>query len=199
MVRRQSKGFWHLALILALNESFGKTVADVVEAIVGAAFLNNGIENALRVMHVLRFNMPEISEYSDFWRLYAPHAASHKTLHKLPTSTIKTVEEITGYEFHASSLLAEALVCDYDMLTMREINSRRLMAQYRASRSQAMIASSFWAMAFWISVRALNFSHYRILIRADVVWYAFKAYPSLSPGGLSLLKVCILTADIGQH
>ena len=81
-----------------------------MEAIIGAAFYNGSIDTVLKVMKMLRFNIPEIERYSDFWRVYAPHMPSVGATHHLKSHTIKAIEAITGYNFPIPSILAEALV-----------------------------------------------------------------------------------------
>ena len=85
-----------------------QTVADVVEALLGAAFHNGGIETVLEVMQTLRFKMPEIQRYDDFWSTYEPHMVSYKA--SLPAATVNSIKKITGYDFPIPAILAEALV-----------------------------------------------------------------------------------------
>ncbi|EKM59649.1 uncharacterized protein PHACADRAFT_114689 [Phanerochaete carnosa HHB-10118-sp] len=139
-----------------------KTVADVVEAVVGAAFHQGGTDNVLRTMKILQFNMPEIAEHSDFWRVYAPNAPSHKTFCDLPVGTSEAVEAITGFKFHTPAILAEAL-------THGSISNQHMTSYDR-----------------------LEFLGDGIL-DSNIVWYIFKAYPKLSPGGLSLLKAAMVS------
>ena len=82
-----------------------KTVADVVEAIIGAALLSGGQELAFRVTKTLRIDLPLIKEWSDLPRL-EPTDRSRR----LPQNVEKAVATIVGYEFKQAALLAEALV-----------------------------------------------------------------------------------------
>ncbi|KIP10639.1 hypothetical protein PHLGIDRAFT_494339 [Phlebiopsis gigantea 11061_1 CR5-6] len=84
-----------------------KTVADVVEALIGAAFHNGGIETVLQVMYTLQFKMPGIRCYDDFWLTYKPHMSSYKA--SLPAKTVNSIKAITGYDFPVPAILAEAL------------------------------------------------------------------------------------------
>ncbi|GJE84689.1 ribonuclease III [Phanerochaete sordida] len=86
-----------------------KTVADVVEAIVGAAFRHGGMGNVLLVMKRLNFNLPEISEINDFWRVYTANLPSSTTLSNLPAKIFKAIGAITGVESIVPALLTEAL------------------------------------------------------------------------------------------
>lgn len=139
-----------------------KTVADVVEAIVGAAYHHGGMCNVLRVMKRLHFNMPEITGWSDFWRSYASSVPSQETPCNLSPSTIEAVQELTGCRFLRPALVAEALT--HGSLSNQE--------------------STTYDRLEFLGDGILDF---------NVAWYIFKAYPNLSPGGLSLLKAAMVS------
>ncbi|KAI0698923.1 hypothetical protein BC835DRAFT_1333420 [Cytidiella melzeri] len=83
-----------------------KTVADVVEAILGAALLSGGHELAFRTTKLLRIRIPLISEWSELSRIATPTTNTGRIL---PHDIIQAVGEIIGYDFKLPSLLHEAL------------------------------------------------------------------------------------------
>ena len=85
-----------------------QTVADVVEALIGAAFLTKQYDLAFRVTKVLNVPFPAVRVWEDFTTLSKQHEGSKL---KLAPSIVKDVQKITGYKFTRTSLLAEALVC----------------------------------------------------------------------------------------
>ncbi|GBE79140.1 hypothetical protein SCP_0203370 [Sparassis crispa] len=84
-----------------------KTVADVVEGIIGAAYLTAGQELALRVTTALTGALREISRWSDFaQQVIAP---SPVVIATFPGKTQEAVEAILGCKFKEPRLLAQAL------------------------------------------------------------------------------------------
>ncbi|KAF8897452.1 hypothetical protein BD779DRAFT_1608060 [Infundibulicybe gibba] len=84
-----------------------KAVADVAEAIMGAAYLSGGRETALQVCKALHVPIYNIGQWSDFGRkVLVPPA--HVTA-KLKSSSIEAVERIIGHKFNRPHLLAQAL------------------------------------------------------------------------------------------
>lgn len=83
-------------------------MADVAEAIIGAAYISGGRELALRVIKRLSIPMPEIEQWADFGRkaLAPPPDASAR----LRPGSLEAVEKIIGHKFHRPHLLAQALV-----------------------------------------------------------------------------------------
>lgn len=83
-------------------------MADVAEAIIGAAYLTGGREVALKVTKALNIPVPFIDRWSDFGRkaLAPPPEATAK----LRPGSIQQVEEIIGHRFNHPHLLAQALV-----------------------------------------------------------------------------------------
>jgi endoribonuclease Dicer len=101
-------------------------VADVAEAIIGAAFLTGGREAALRVTKILKLIPPEPSasgitmfaEWADFGR-HALLPAEVVTV-QLRAETVQEVEKTIGHGFSFGSrshLLAQALVSSANLLT----------------------------------------------------------------------------------
>ncbi|CCM05650.1 uncharacterized protein FIBRA_07880 [Fibroporia radiculosa] len=84
-----------------------KTVADVVEAIIGAAYLSGGQRIALQTMKVLSVNIPGVEQWSDFSRLFTSQTSPSTV--PLPTATVRAVETIVGNVFARPQLLAQAL------------------------------------------------------------------------------------------
>ena len=84
-----------------------KVLADVVEALIGAAYSDGGFDLARKCVHVF---LPEI-------RIESPRTS--RTLPILEsTNLVVNAESIIGYEFDTTVLLLESLThpsCDYDM------------------------------------------------------------------------------------
>ncbi|PSR73594.1 hypothetical protein PHLCEN_2v10513 [Hermanssonia centrifuga] len=85
-----------------------KTVADVVEAIIGAAFLTKERDAALSITKILRVPLPGVEQWPDFARSEALSAG--EDFQRIPSHVCKTVQKIVGYKFQRPLLLAEALV-----------------------------------------------------------------------------------------
>jgi endoribonuclease Dicer len=84
-------------------------VADVAEAIIGAAYISSGREGALKATKALQIPIPNIDRWSDFSRkVLAPPPA---VTAKLRPGSIEAVEKIIGHKFNRPHLLAQALVC----------------------------------------------------------------------------------------
>ncbi|KAI0091960.1 hypothetical protein BDY19DRAFT_1027492 [Irpex rosettiformis] len=83
-----------------------KTIADVVEAILGAALLSGGHNLAFRAAKLLYVDLPQISTWADLLRIPATTIRSFKAL---PQSVVEAVETITGYQFPEPHILCEAL------------------------------------------------------------------------------------------
>ncbi|KAL5508450.1 DCL1_2 [Sanghuangporus vaninii] len=84
-----------------------KAVADVAEAIIGAAYVTGGREVALKVTKALNIPVPHIDRWSDFGRKAL--APPPEVTAKLPTGSIQAVETIIGHKFNHPHLLAQAL------------------------------------------------------------------------------------------
>lgn len=89
-----------------------KTLADIVEASLGAAYLSNGLEGGLRAAIQLQIPFDEIKTWSDFapafeeQRHKVPPRAEVQALRKL---TMANLTKIVGREFEKPLLLVEAL------------------------------------------------------------------------------------------
>ena len=86
-----------------------QAVADVAEAIIGAAYISGGRETALKVTKALNIPVLNIDRWTDFSRkvLAPPPDVSAK----LRPGSIQAVETIIGHKFLRPHLLAQALVC----------------------------------------------------------------------------------------
>ncbi|KAF4602175.1 hypothetical protein EYR40_005379 [Pleurotus pulmonarius] len=84
-----------------------KAVADVAEAIIGAAYITGGRETALRAAKTLNVPILNISQWSDFChKIQAPPLSEAA---RLPSDSVDAVETIIGHKFIRPQLLAEAL------------------------------------------------------------------------------------------
>ncbi|EJD00954.1 ribonuclease III [Fomitiporia mediterranea MF3/22] len=84
-----------------------KAVADVAEAIIGAAYVTGGREIALKVTKALNVPVPHIDRWSDFGRKAL--APPPEVTARLRTGSIQAVEAIIGHQFNHPHLLAQAL------------------------------------------------------------------------------------------
>ncbi|KAF9226467.1 hypothetical protein BS17DRAFT_775670 [Gyrodon lividus] len=84
-----------------------KTIADVAEAIIGAAYLSGGQDNALQAAKALQVPIPLTQQWHDFRRkaLVPPSIVTRP----LRQGTTDAVETIIGYRFRHPHLLAQAL------------------------------------------------------------------------------------------
>ncbi|KAH7887826.1 hypothetical protein F5I97DRAFT_1952052 [Phlebopus sp. FC_14] len=84
-----------------------KTIADVAEAIIGAAYLSKGRDNALQAAKALQLPIPRAEEWRDFRRnVLVPPSNITAPLRE---GAREAVEEIIGHKFHHPHLLAQAL------------------------------------------------------------------------------------------
>ena len=89
-----------------------KTLADIVEALLGAAYLSSGLEGGLHCAIQMMVPFDDIQTWGDFQPTYAqsrskvPPRAEISALRKLDISRI---EEISGYHFKTPLLVVEAL------------------------------------------------------------------------------------------
>lgn len=96
-----------------------KVVADVAEAIMGAAFLSGGTDVALRVTKALKIPLPAIEEWSDFARKAEPPSAPVSS--QIQSSTIKAIEAMIGSHFKKPQLLVHVLVSMYPCTFVMEL------------------------------------------------------------------------------
>ena len=85
-----------------------QAIADVVEAIIGAAYVTGGSETALNASKALRIAVPRIDQWSDFARKAL--APPPDVTARLRPGTVETIEDIMGHKFHRPHILAQALV-----------------------------------------------------------------------------------------
>ena len=85
-----------------------QAVADVVEAIIGAAYVTGGSETALNASKALRIAVPSVDQWSDFARKALAPPPDVTT--RLRPGTVEAIEEIMGHKFHRPHILAQALV-----------------------------------------------------------------------------------------
>ncbi|EIW82390.1 ribonuclease III [Coniophora puteana RWD-64-598 SS2] len=100
-----------------------KTIADVVEAIIGAAYLSGGCDVALRVMKALTIPLNSVEQWSDFGRkvLTPPPRVSAA----LPPRSLEFVEKLVRRKVKYPHLLAQALthgsIQGYDATTYQRL------------------------------------------------------------------------------
>ncbi|KAF9263493.1 ribonuclease III, partial [Marasmius fiardii PR-910] len=86
-----------------------KTIADVVEAIIGSAYISGGPEGGLRTAKALALPLNEVEQWSDFRRIADTtlHPAHSTTAAWLPV--VHQIETIIGHQFRRPHLLLQAL------------------------------------------------------------------------------------------
>lgn len=91
-----------------LMTTFTQTIADVTEAIIGAAYMSEGQDNALRAAKALQVPIPLVQQWHDF----RPKATAIPCTPNRPLrqGTTEAVETIIGHRFRHPHLLAQALV-----------------------------------------------------------------------------------------
>ena len=85
-----------------------QAIADVAEAIIGAAYISGGRDLALKATKALSIPMPNVNRWSDFGRKAL--APPPKVTAKLREGSLQAVEAIIGHKFSRPHLLAQALV-----------------------------------------------------------------------------------------
>jgi endoribonuclease Dicer len=85
-----------------------QAIADVVEAIIGAAYVSGGSETALNASKALRIAVPSVDQWSDFARKALAPPPDVTT--RLQPGTVEAIEVIMGHTFRRPHILAQALV-----------------------------------------------------------------------------------------
>ena len=83
-------------------------MADVVEAIIGAAFVSGGQHVALQAMKTLNIAIPAVEQWSDFARIMGKAPAPARNF--VPLVDVKALEAIVRYEIKNRDIFAQALV-----------------------------------------------------------------------------------------
>lgn len=83
-------------------------MADVVEAIIGAAFLTGGQDVALSTVKALGLQLPRVQQWLDFQQ-ETDHVP--KGLIEVPQTSLAVVEAKLGCHFSSTQVLSQALVC----------------------------------------------------------------------------------------
>jgi hypothetical protein len=129
-----------------------KGVADVAEAIIGAAYITAGREVALRVTKAMNIPVPHIDRWTDFARktLAPPPDVSAP----LKPGTVEHIEEAIGHRFKRPHLLAQALVSlsQASRSLLRIMTFCRHMRLFKAMRQRAMNDWNLLVTLFLISV-----------------------------------------------
>lgn len=85
-----------------------QAIADVAEAIVGAAYISGGREGALQATKALTIPLSNIDRWSDFGRkVLTPPPNS---IAKLRPGSVEAIENIIGHNFNRPHLLSQAMV-----------------------------------------------------------------------------------------
>jgi endoribonuclease Dicer len=91
-----------------------KTLADVIESTLGAAYCSAGLQASLHAARQLRVPLhQQVQKMSDFYTIYAQQRQSHNVSSQYDPSQreldVQRVSEIIGYQFKDPSLVVEAL------------------------------------------------------------------------------------------
>ncbi|KAJ3736470.1 hypothetical protein DFJ43DRAFT_1052289 [Lentinula guzmanii] len=84
-----------------------KALADVVEAIMGAALLSGGIDVALKAAKALNIPLPNIEQWTDFGKRV--QESSKPVSVQISSSKIEAIEAIVGCQFKRPQFLVQAL------------------------------------------------------------------------------------------
>ncbi|KAF8627233.1 hypothetical protein AX15_004470 [Amanita polypyramis BW_CC] len=88
-----------------------KTVADVAEAIIGAAYLSGGSGTALKIVKTLRVPLPSVACWSELQRNVSSFANSMSDVFiSWVVGAVKSIETLIHYEFKRPHPLAQALL-----------------------------------------------------------------------------------------
>ena len=85
-----------------------QAIADVAEAIIGAAYITGGRETALKVTKALQIPVLNVEQWSDFGRKVL--APPPKITEKLNPKSVEAIESLIGHKIAHPHLLAQALV-----------------------------------------------------------------------------------------
>lgn len=91
------------------HELSDKTLADVIEASLAAAYLTGGLESALQCCIAMRVPLDQISTWSDFNKVYIANQDEPPSSRALRLLDAARITEITGYTFTNPFLISEAL------------------------------------------------------------------------------------------
>ena len=83
-----------------------KVIADVVEALIGAAYVQGGLSRAVKCVHLF---MSQVKEEPPMKTITQYRTTTGTILHQPVNERLLIIEEMIGYKFHSPVLLAEAL------------------------------------------------------------------------------------------
>ncbi|KAF9569018.1 ribonuclease III [Agrocybe pediades] len=84
-----------------------KAIADVAEAIIGAAYISGGREVALRTAKAFTLPLSNIERWADFGRKVLTPPPN--VIARLPQQSVTAIEEIIGHKFNRPHLLGQAM------------------------------------------------------------------------------------------
>nr|VWO96551.1 Ribonuclease 3 (EC (Ribonuclease III) (RNase III) [Ganoderma boninense] len=138
------------------NTLNAKVIADVVEAILAAAFLSGGHEVALQAARKLQLPIPNIAQWSDYARMAAQRAAqAHPApMHAiLPPTSVEAIEVIFGSKFNRPELLGQALSAMVSNETLAAFCVHVGLQQYIHMESKELTAAIQKYMDFLAELR----------------------------------------------
>ncbi|KAF9181463.1 Dicer-like protein 1 [Haplosporangium sp. Z 767] len=90
-----------------------KTLADVIEASLGAAYLSGGVRNGLQAAKAMGIPFEEFRDWDDFVQVYASRTTKDNdipgTLSATQRLSLQEVQKVLGYTFKNPSLFVEAM------------------------------------------------------------------------------------------
>ncbi|KAG1874526.1 hypothetical protein DFJ58DRAFT_315470 [Suillus subalutaceus] len=153
-----------------------KTIADVAEAIIGAAYLSGGRNVALRAIKALRLPVADVEQWEDFRRKAL--APPSDVTPRLRGGTLSAVEEIIGASFKYPHLLSQAL-------THGSIHGYENTCYERLE----FLGDAVLDFCTWFFLFVAMVSH----AFAVVVRHVFNRDDHMSPGAMTLLKSAMVS------
>jgi hypothetical protein len=130
-------------------------VADVAEALIGAAVITGGIESALKISKDLGCYLPRVDRWSDFGRKVL--APPPEWTAELSHESLLEMEELVGCTISKPHIMAQALVSGACRNTAKKNKLNCLCVRrthlFKATICRATKDSNSLAMQSWIIVR----------------------------------------------
>ncbi|KAI8947405.1 RNase3 domain-containing protein [Xylaria longipes] len=172
---------------LAKRKMSTKTLADVVESLIGAAFIDGGMPKALAC---LRIFLPEV-EWHDLIDAHTIFSSRRDIVTQLP-SDCRPLEELIGYKFQNKALLIEALThASWSISTTADVCMERLEFLGDSILDNVIVS------ALWAHERELSNNQMHLLrtacVNADLLgflvmeWCTTQETTEISPTGLTTI------------
>ncbi|KAG0353421.1 Dicer-like protein 1 [Gamsiella multidivaricata] len=144
-----------------------KTLADIVEASLGAAYLSGGVTNGFHVAKTLGIPFDEFAEWSDFHRVFS----------RMKMATLDNSEDRTSKSMLTRGQLLN--IQDVQKLLDYEFKDPFLFVEAMTHASHIRNDSVCYQRLEFLGDAVLDF---------QVVRYCYEKYPSAPPGAVTLIK-----------